>query len=132
MTNLRKLKKLLVRSLEEPLGNKDQQLLDAGLESSAELQKEKLEILKLRKNLSTIEAGFSKNFEQKVMNAIRMEKSLTSNFEILPIFRAVAFSGIAAILIVLIGVYFADGSLNFDSIMGISRYAPDLGLLAFF
>ncbi len=132
MTNIKKLRKLLIRSLDEPLGNKDRQLLSEGLEASRELQKEKQEILKLREDLGTVKADFSGGFEQKVMNAIRQEKNPAGNFEILPIFRTVAFSGIAAILIVLIGVYFADGSLTFDSIMGIGRYAPDLGLLAFF
>lgn len=132
MTKLRKLRKLLVQSFEEPLGNQDQQLLNAGLEASKELQKDKQEILKLRGNLKAVEADFSQGFEQKVMNALREKKVQAGTFEILPIFRTVAFSGIAAILIVLFGVYFADGSLTFDSIMGIGRYAPDLGLLAFF
>lgn len=132
MTNLRKLRKLLYRSLEQPLGNKDKQLLKEGLKTSEELQKEKQDILMLREKLSRTKANFSNNFEDKVMNAIGQENSPSGNFEILPIFRTVAFSGIAAILLVLIGVYFADGSLNLDSIMGISRYAPDLGMLAFF
>lgn len=132
MTNKIKLRKLLVRSFEEPLSSKDQQLLNAGLKTSEELKKEKLEIFSLRKKLSHIKADFSGGFEQNVMNIIRKEKNPVKTFEILPVFRTVAFSGIAAILVVLIGVYFADGSLNFDSIMGISRYAPDLGLLAFF
>lgn len=132
MTSIKKLRKLLVRSFEGTLGSKDQQLLNAGLETSEELKKEKQEILSLRKKLSHVKADFSGGFEQNVMNIIRKEKNPVTTFEILPVFRAVAFSGIAAILIVLIGVYFADGSLNFDTIMGISRYAPDLGLLAFF
>ena len=132
MTSLNKLRKSLVRSLEEPLGPKDQQMLNGGLEASEELQKEKQEILELRENLKAVEADFSTGFEQKVMLALRQDKNPAISFEILPVFRTVAFSGIAAILVVLIGVYFADGSLTFDSIMGISRYAPDLGVLAFF
>ena len=132
MTNIKKLRKLLYRSFEESLGNKEQQSLEAGLNTFDELKKENEDIFALRENLSAMKTGFSSGFEQKVMESIRKEKNPVSTFEILPIFRAVAFSGIAAILIVLIGVYFADGSLNFDSIMGIGRYAPDLGLLAFF
>lgn len=132
MTNQKKLRKLLVRSFEEPLGNKDLQLLNAGLKASEELQNEKQELLKLREDLKAVEADFSNGFEQKVMNTLREEKNTAGTFEILPVFRTVAFSGIAAILIVLISVYFADGSLTFDSIMGIGRYAPDLGILAFF
>lgn len=132
MTNIRKLRKLLYRSFEIPLKDKDRQSLDAGLETSKELQKEKKDIQNLRENLSSVRTAFSHGFEQKIINAIQQEKNPVAAFEILPIFRAVAFSGIAAILIVLIGVYVADGSLNIDSILGISRYAPDLGLLAFF
>lgn len=132
MTNQKKLRNLLVRSFEEPLGNKDLQLLNTGLKASEELQNEKQELLKLREDLKAAEADFSNDFEQKVMNALREEKNTAEIFEILPVFRTVAFSGIAAILIVLISVYFADGSLTFDSIMGIGRYAPDLGVLAFF
>ena len=132
MTNIRKLRKLLYRSFEERLGNKEQQLLETGLNTFDELQKENQDIIELRENLSNVKTNFSSGFEQNVMHLIAQEKTLVTTFEIYPIFRAVAFSGIAAILIVLVGVYFADGSLNFDSIMGISRYAPDLGLLAFF
>ena len=132
MTKLSKLRKLLYRSFEEQLGKEDRQLLNAGLDSFDQLRKEQKEMLELREKLSTVKSDFSGDFEKRVMNAIRKEENLSGNFEILPVFRAVAFSGIAAIFIVLIGVYFADGSLNFDSIMGISRYAPDLGVLAFF
>jgi|GEM_PF-2543141 len=132
MAKQNKLRKLLIRSFEEPLGNKDLQLLNAGLKASEELQKEKLELLKLREDLKAVEADFSEGFEQKVMNAIRKEQNPAGYFEFLPVFKTVAFSGIAGILIVLMGIYFADGSLTFDSIMGISRYAPDLGVLAFF
>lgn len=132
MTNIRKLRKLLYRSFEVPLGDKDRQSLDAGLEASEELQKDRQDIQRLRGNLSSVKTAFSHGFEQKIMNVILQEKNPVATFEILPIFRAVAFSGIAAILIVLIGVYVADGSLNIDSILGISRYAPDLGLLTFF
>ncbi len=132
MTNIKKLRKLLYRSFDEPLDNRDRQILEAGLDTFDELKKENQDIRMLRENLGVFKADFSPGFEQKVMDSISQEKNLVTTFEILPIFRAFAFSGIAAILIVLIGVYFADGSLNFDSIMGISRYAPDLGLLAFF
>ncbi|MBE0651533.1 MAG: hypothetical protein IH595_11930 [Bacteroidales bacterium] len=128
---MKKLRKILYRSFEEPLGSSENGLLEAGLNASEELRKEKRDILKLRENLSAVKADFSFGFEQKVMNAIRQENNPVATFEILPVFRTVAFSGLAAILIVLVGVYFTDGSLNIDSIMGISKYAPDLGLLAF-
>jgi len=131
MTSMNKLKKLLYRSFEEPLGKSDNQLLDAGLKASPELQQEKQDIHSLRENLSAVTTDFSQSFEQKVMTLIQREESPVPAFEIFPIFRTVAFSGLAAILVVLIGVYFTNGSLNLDSIMGISKYAPDLGLLAF-
>lgn len=131
MTNMNKLKKLLYRSFEETLGNSDNQLLETGLKASSELQKEKQDIHTLRENLSAVKADFSLGFEQKIMSLIRQEQSPIPAFEILPVFRTVAFSGLAAILVVLVGIYFTNGSLNLDSIMGISKYAPDLGLLAF-
>ncbi len=128
---MNKLKKILYRSFEEPLSDRDRQALQAGLRASEELQNEKQEILTLRESLSATRTDFSTGFDQKVMNRIRQEEQPARTFELYPVFRTVAFSGLAAILIVLVGIYFTDGSLNLDAIMGISKYAPDLGLLAF-
>ena len=49
-----------------------------------------------------------------------------------PVFNAMAFSGIAAIILVLFSIYQQDGSLTFDILTGVSGYSPALGLFSIF
>ena len=131
-TEKRKLKKLLYRSFDAELSEREQRVLNEGLKKFPDLATEKEAVSSLRSHLSQQEGAFSGGFEKKIMSRIQRHGALISAFTIKPTFRAVALSGVAAILVVLISVYFIDGSLSIDSLMGINSYNPDLGMLTFF
>lgn len=131
-TEVRKLKKLLYRSFDTELKKKDRLGLQKGMEQYPELVGEKDALSNLRSRLTHQDYSFSEGFESQLMDKIRMAGETLNRFTIKPTFRAVALSGMAAIIVVLISVYFFDGSLTIESLMGINGYNPDLGMLTFF
>jgi hypothetical protein len=73
-----------------------------------------------------ISYDFSKNFSDKVLDKIftaglaishEMDYLKTFNF----IFYRIAFTGIAAIVVLLISIYLKEGSLSFNSFLGINN-----------
>lgn len=131
-TEEKKLKKLLYRSFDEQLSKKNTKKLNEGLKKFPSLMKERNSVLLLRKQLSEKEASFSPTFTTNIMQHIDIHSIQNNILTIKPIFRTVALSGMAAIIIVLISVYYFDGTLSLDAILGINGYNPDMGMLAFF
>ncbi len=121
-------KNLLLRSYDDRLTAEEKHRLDDALKVSVELQQEKAALDRLRQEIGNWEPGFAPGFANRVMRHLTGEESLVFQ----SVFRAVALSGMAAILLVLLTVYFMDGSLNLDSLLGINGYAPDLGMLSMF
>lgn len=121
-------KQLLLRSYDMPLNEKEKRQLKNGLAQSEALRKEKENLDNVRTKIAAFEADFSAGFTERLILRIAGE----SGFAFLAVFRAVALSGVAAIILVLLTVYFMDGSLNLDCLLGINGYAPDLGLLSIF
>ena len=128
----KKIKRLLYRSFDKSISRHEQANLDNGLRKYPSLLKEKDAVAALRTTLSEKKAAFSSSFEDSLMDRIRLSRMQNNIFTIKPVFRTVALSGVAAIIIVLISVYFIDGSLSLDTLMGINGYSPDMGMLTFF
>ncbi len=122
------IKQLLLRSYDSPLNEKEKRQLKDGLVQSEALRKEKENMDNVRTKIAAFEADFSAGFTERLMQRIAGERGLA----FLSVFRAVALSGVAAIILVLLTVYFMDGTLNLDSLLGINGYAPYLGLLSIF
>jgi len=122
------MKQLLLRSYDAPLNEPENKKLETALEKSAALRQKKKEIDDMRTKVADFEADFSIGFTEKLMQRIVDD----NGFAFLAVFRAIALSGVAAIILVLLTVYFTDGSLNMDSLLGIHGYAPDLGFLTIF
>lgn len=121
-------KQLLLRSYDMPLNKEEKRYLHDELTQSEVLKEEKKKLDKMRTKIAAFETDFSTGFTEKLMQRIAGE----SGFTFLTVFRTVALSGVAAIILVLLTVYFVDGSLNLDSLLGLNGYAPDLGLLSIF
>ncbi len=121
-------RQLLLRSYDMPLNEKEKRHLQDELTKSDVLKEEKEKLDKMRTKIIAFEADFSTGFTEKLMQRIAGE----SGFAFLTVFRTVALSGVAAIILVLLTVYFVDGSLNLDSLLGLNGYTPDLGLLSIF
>ncbi len=122
------MKQLLLRSYDMPLNEKEKRQLQDELTQSEALRKEKERLDNMRTKIAAFDADFSIGFTERLVKYIAGE----SGFAFLAVFRTIALSGVAAIILVLITVYFMDGSLNLDSLLGINGYAPDLGLLSIF
>jgi len=122
------IKQLLLRSLDMPLNEEEKRKLQDGLMQSKALRKEKEDLDNMRTKIAAFDTDFSAGFTERLMQRVASERGFT----FLAIFRAVALSGVAAIILVLLTIYFVDGSLNLNSLLGINGYTPDLGLLSIF
>ncbi|MFK5854561.1 MAG: hypothetical protein QM503_00430 [Bacteroidota bacterium] len=82
--------------------------------------------------LSNYDSTFSDGFTNRVMDRIEMDKNKESNneFEFYSVFRWVALSGIAAIVVLLFSVYITQGSFSADAIYGLVYYTPDEPIIA--
>ncbi len=121
-------KQLLLRSYDMPLNEKEKRQLQDGLVQSEVLRKEKENLDNVRSKIAAFDTDFSAGFTKRLMQHIAGE----NGFAFLAVFRAFALSGAAAIILVLLMVYFMDGSLNLNSLLGINGYAPYLGMLSIF
>ena len=125
------LKKLLLRSYDDELSLTEKEALEKGLAESQELRDEKAAIESMRKTLGNFTPEFETGFSDRVMQQLESIKSRTS-LPIYSIFKRVALSGAAAIIALLISIYYTDGSLSLDALYGLYEYAPDEAAVSFF
>ena len=82
--------------------------------------------------LSRHNPSFNDGFTDRVIDRINSEGSYIENTDtdFYSIFRWIAISGVAAIILLLFTVYLTDGTFSSDAIYGILNYSPDEPLLA--
>ena len=122
--------KLLVRSLDEELSSSEKEKLEVCLSESSELRDEKRELLKMRNIISSTRYSFDAGFHAKVMERIAEEKEpliLRPEFNrfLFTVFKRVALTGVAAIIILFLSIYLSDDSFSFHSITGGDTYSDD-------
>lgn len=128
---MKDLKKLLLRSYDDDLSASEKQRLEDGLANSEELRAERAEIESVRKIFGEYDPRFDSDFSDRILQKIEDHDSdLSPSFY--TIVKGIAISGFAAIIALLISIYFIDGSLSIDAIYGVSDYAPDEAAIAFF
>ena len=129
-----KLQQLLYTSLDKSLNGKEKQQLEEALRSSEALRAEKESLLEIRKKMASFEPKFNAGFTDRVMEKIEQEEHLVQKQDIrfYKIFKRVILSGVAAIILLLLSIYFTDGNLSYDSLTGISGYSPETELLSLF
>lgn len=117
-------KKLLYKSFEQKLTDKEQKLLDKLLSNSESLRNEQRKILKMREGLLNFSVpGFKSVFEDEIMKKVNGSKySKKIYFEQLEYsFKKVAFAMMVIIVLVL-GYHFQKyGSIDFQGILGIEK-----------
>ena len=120
--NKKKLK-LLIKSLDKDFSGKEKNQLDAALKGSVSLQEEKRKLEKIQSLLKEQDYSFKPSFVDRVMNKVSLQKGrkiifpeFTNGFSL--VFKRVVISGAAAILILLMSIYFTRGSFSFDSLIG--------------
>ncbi len=121
------IKTLLYESFDRRLSADEQKLLDDALKNSEELRNEKAEVEKLRNMLGSFTPEFTADFTDRVINKIESE---TSGF--INIFRYLVMTGIAAIILLLVTIYFTDGNISYETLSGLSGYSPETELLSMF
>ncbi|MCK4407915.1 MAG: hypothetical protein KAV44_09585 [Bacteroidales bacterium] len=128
-----KIYRLLIRSLDNKLSAKKQRRLNNYLSALPELQKERKIFVKIRDLIREQDYEPDNLFIKKVLSkidAFKNEKIITVSFDNLlyDSFKKVAYSGIAATILLMLITYFSQGSLNPFSFLnpsGIFR-EPDL------
>ena len=125
------LKKLLLRSYDDELNPSEKEVLEKGIAESQELRDEQAAIETMRKTLGNFSPEFEAGFSDRVIQKLEITKSKTS-LPIYSVFKRVALSGAAAIIAMLISIYYTDGSLSLDALYGLYEYAPDEAAVSFF
>jgi anti-sigma factor RsiW len=118
--------KHLVRSLDSALRKKDRKKLDRALAESADLRRQKAEVLSLRQAIAEESArSFRPGFEDRVMNRIRSAPEVPNRLEILVESYRWLLGRLAAVsvfvLIILIAIVLVqDGMIPKDAVFYVS------------
>ena len=89
---------------------------------------------KLSNILSNYNPAFSAGFADRVMKSIELEDKREEKIviEFYNIFKLVALSGVAAIIILLFSVYITEGSFSADAFYGLMDYTANEPILTSF
>ncbi len=132
----KKIYRLLIRSLDNKLSAKKQRRLNNYLSALPELQKERKIFLKMRDLIREQDYEPDNLFVKKVLrkiDVIKNEKIITASFDNLlyDSFKKLAYSGIAATILLMIITYFSQGSLNPFSFLNTSEIFQEPDLLSY-
>jgi hypothetical protein len=119
-----KLKQMLYKYFDQELSPAEKIYLENELKESAELKDEKQKIESLRNLLESNEYSFNSNFSENILQSLSANKHDIDTY-IINIFPKF-FYGIAAAIIILIATSFMlNGTLSFDSLLGINNSMTD-------
>ena len=116
------IQELLLRSFEQPLPAEERARLDAALAGSEALQREKQQLEKLRFMLGSLQEEPNRSFTDEVMARLNTSPVEATLLSLLP---KAAAACLAIILLTLVGIYIAEGSLSADAIIGVSGLSPE-------
>ncbi len=87
---------------------------------------------KLTELLSNYNSGFTEGFSNRVISKLNSDAKSTSGNEsdFYSIFKWIALTGVAAILILLITTYVSQGEFNADAFYGLTNYYPNESIIA--
>jgi hypothetical protein len=122
--------KLMAKSLEIELSESEKAMYKKYLNEHPEWLEEKKSFLKIQEILKTSDFQFKPFFSNRVMTKIRKirkqkaeEIQFASNLNL--VFRRIVYSGIAAIVLILLTIYLTEGSLSYESLFGIESFTSD-------
>ncbi|MCB0580469.1 MAG: hypothetical protein KDD10_14315 [Phaeodactylibacter sp.] len=116
------IQELLLRSFEQELSDEEQSRLDAALTGSEELRREQQQLEKVRHLLGSLQIAPDNSFVDSVIEQLNTSPVEATLLSILP--RAVA-ACLIVLLLTLIGIYLAEGSLSTDAIIGVNNLVPE-------
>ncbi len=118
-------KELLVRAFAGELSPNENRLLADELERNAELRAERTALEQLHVQLAGYNPGFSDDFNEKLMQKLSLGSVLFVPNHALRIFKRVGMVAAAAILVLLVLVYWHEQSLDINSLLGLSDLKPE-------
>jgi len=119
---------LLALSFDQDLAKEEQQQLDEAFAKHPELEKEKAELLALRTSLASQKIRPNADFVNSVLEKTRATKSVQKNgFEntITNLFPRVAAACVIVLLASLLSIYFQEGGLNTETLLGLTEISPE-------
>jgi hypothetical protein len=125
---IKKLKKLLLKSFDNNLNQREQETLQKGCEDFPELLREEEELSSiinvLQKRTYSFQHGFSDRLMRKIETLSQIANPNPREYfetQLSLLFRWVAPVGTATILLFLVAVYLTQGSISVNAITGIGN-----------
>jgi hypothetical protein len=123
-------KQLLAESFHRELTSEERGFLNKALENDQSLRKEKEEIEKTVSVMKNYDPRFREGFSGRVMDKLFSEETRAQIIDLYPVFKKIFWGGVAATVALLLSVYFTDGSINTDALMGLSDLNSEELLMA--
>ena len=117
-----KLQQLMIHALDNDITPEEAQLLEQALKEYPELHAEREELLRMRSLFAELKEVPKLNIESKVLEAIKTNHFVYQLSSALP---RVAAACLLLIISCLIGIYFSEGSLDMEAILGVSELSPE-------
>lgn len=117
----RKMMRMMQKSFDNELSNKELKEFQRSCENHPELVLELKETEKLNHLLSKQQFSYSSFFAEKVMRRIESLEQTTAGQAIIYAFYRIALPGLAAAIILVMISLFNNGYVSFDSVSGLSE-----------
>lgn len=114
---------LLVQSLDTELEPQEQKILELALQGRPEWRAKKEELLALRATLGSLHVAEQADFVDQVM--LRVAKAKSRVIQLPQFVAQIAAACVLLVLSVLMSLYFSEGSLNTDVLLGIQDLSPE-------
>ncbi len=116
---------LLLHSLDHELSPAEQAQLGEALASSKDLRQERDEYLQMRELLAELRTERNVAFTESVMSRLDAEKESGFWSDIISLSPKVAAACVAFVIISLMGIYFWEGNLSPETIIGTGELTPE-------
>ncbi len=125
-----KLYDLLLRSFDEKLQPIEAGILKDGLKQSSDLREENKKILEMRELISGRRYAFKSGFKVRVLARLHEEKKpllLKPEFDrsMYSVFKRVVITGVAAVVILFLSLYFTGNSILMDPAKGGTLFSEE-------
>ncbi len=116
---------LLTYSLDNQLNEDEREQLDAALKQFSWLRREQKALLTIREKLRSFNIAEDAEFSNNVMQRLGDFAIKKHEASIINLFPKVAAACLILLFAALINIYFVEGNLNTDTIIGIEDVSPD-------
>ncbi len=122
---------LLIRSLDRELSAAEQQQLDQYLQTSEELRREKILLLKMRGGLAELKtsarSGFADRLIRELSQEQRQEREQESYLFVIinSLLPKVAAACVIVVVLTVLATFLMEGSLSMEAFIGVQDLSPE-------